>query len=52
MSRSKLIPALAVLLSLPFTLAAHYFTVTEVAVVFRGDGAYQIDMSVDAPAAL
>ena len=50
MSWWKHVAALAVLLALPFTLAAHDFTVTEVAVVFRGDGSYQIDMSVDADA--
>jgi hypothetical protein len=50
MSSSKIRPALAVLLSLPFGLKAHDFTVTEVAVIFRGDGGYQIDMSVDADA--
>ncbi len=46
----KLIAAVAVLLSLPFSLKAHSFTVTEVAVIFRGDGGYQVDMSVDADA--
>jgi hypothetical protein len=50
MFSSKLIAAVAVLLSLPAGLAAHDFTVTEVAVIFRGDGVYQIDMSVDADA--
>jgi hypothetical protein len=50
MFSSKIIAAIAVLLSLSFSLAAHDFTVTEVAVIFRGDGGYQIDMSVDADA--
>ena len=50
MPASKLIAAAAVLLSLPLALGAHDFTVTEVAVIFRGDGGYQIDMSVDADA--
>ncbi|MDA0206206.1 MAG: HupE/UreJ family protein [Acidobacteria bacterium] len=50
MFSSKIIAAVAVLLSLPLGLTAHDFTVTEVAVIFRGDGGYQIDMSVDADA--
>ncbi len=47
---SRLLAAIAVLLSLPLGLVAHDFTVTEVAVIFSGDGGYQIDMSVDADA--
>jgi hypothetical protein len=50
MFSSKLIAAVAVLLALPLVLVAHDFTVTEVAVIFRGDGGYQIDMSVDVDA--
>ena len=41
---------LALLLLVAGSALAHDFTVTEVAVIFRGDGSYQIDMSVDADA--
>jgi hydrogenase/urease accessory protein HupE len=41
---------LALLLAVAGSTLAHDFTVTEVAVIFRGDGGYQIDMSVDVDA--
>jgi hypothetical protein len=45
-----LICRLALLLLVAGSALAHDFTVTEVAVVFRGDGSYQVELSVDADA--
>lgn len=47
--RSTLLQIVVVLLAAS-SVQAHDFTVTEVAVIFSGNGTYQIDMSVDADA--
>lgn len=50
MALRSILLSLALLLLVTGAARAHDFTVTEVAVIFSGNGSYQIDLSVDADA--